>query len=357
MSKGQLIVAEAVGGLNILGVVDLDPGLVPLVGTGETKQATALTGANAGDQLEAAVTAHIRGGENTIDGYVKFAHPIRITGTKAGMDALQELLKPKGHVKKSAHELFTIESPLQEWLELLATGDMEKVARHSFNDSLFAAIESEKYSAEDLGFPTTDPGFPVNMKIKFANKDAENLFVRAAKHHREKKSAAVGEAVNALIKAGAVQSPVADVVAAIKKDPANAVKTVTAHYLVAKKRGNMEKQAALGAILGTIGKFLLRHGGKALGGAGKLLGRGAGAGAALRRGGLAMRGAARAGGLPPKVLGGGLGIAGLAALSGGAGGADDDDQAAPNPEQLAGTYSRAPPAGGGFGPGAAAGAR
>ena len=348
MTQGRLIVTEAPDGIDVLGIVGLDPALKPLVGTGQMKAATVLSGARAGDQLESAVTRHIRGGTQVIDGYVKFAHPIRITGTAAGKAALAELLREsdgrKGHEKRASQLLFTIESPIHEYLALIASGQLEKAATHPFNEALFKAIDADKWDAGELGFPVNNPGMPANFKIKFANKAAEELFASVLKTAKSRKAASQEEAVHALIKAGAVKSPLTAVVTAVEKDPVNALKTVAAHFVIANKRGNMEKAAALGALLGTAGKFLLRHGGKLLGGAGKMLGRGPGAGAMLRRGGLAMRGAARGGGLLPKIIGGGaLGLGGLATAGMPGGGGQPGGAPAGAPGETAGAFYGMPP--------------
>lgn len=262
MAKGQLIVAEVEGGLNILGITDLDPDVEPLVGTGETKEATVLTADDAGDRLEGVVTRHIRGGEKVIEGYVKFAHPVKITGTKAGMAALQELLKPKtrkGQEKKAAHELFIIESPLHEWLELVAAGDMEKAAVHPFNAAFIEALEGDKHDAGELGFPVPPEGYPIKATVRFANKEAEELFARASTLFKGKKAAAIDSAVTALAQSGAVSSPLVELAAAVEADPTSALTKIAAHYALAIKQKDGEKAAAIRALLGVIGKSQRRQ--------------------------------------------------------------------------------------------------
>lgn len=258
MVQGQLIVAQEQDGINILGVADLDPALKPLVGTGETKEATTLTGDQAADQLEAAITKHIRGGERIIDGYVKFARPIKVTGTAAGKEALAELLassdKKRQEKQASAPVMFTIESPLHEYLDLLAAGELEKAAAHPFNDSLINAmtVDDDKVDPAELGFPVGDEGFPVNAKIKFANKEAEDLFRRAFKMSAEKrgKKAASSKAASEFIKAA--QSPIADVVAAVKADPKHAIEKIAGHLIVALKKGDKAKVTALATVFDAV---------------------------------------------------------------------------------------------------------
>lgn len=292
MVQGQLIVSEHPQGIDILGIADLDPALKPLVGTGQVKQATVLSDSEAACQLEPVVTKHIRGGEQVIDGYVKFAQPIRITGTAAGKGALAELIaaSDKRRSQKRAKQLlFTVESPLHEYLGLIAAGELEKAAIHPFNETLFSAIDAEKWDAGELGFPTAAKGFPINAKIKFANKEAEQLFANVINAAAQKKVAARDEAVYALVKAGAVSSPIADMVRSVKADPGRVLTKIAAHYASAIKHGDMKKAAVIEAVVhrlgmeksagiwGTLARTVLPRiaswGGRALG----LLGRGAGA--------------------------------------------------------------------------------
>ena len=364
MPQGQLIVSMGTDTLDIWGVAGLDADLRPLVGTGETKEATVLTQAQADKQLEPALVNHIRGGKNVMEGYVKFAKQVRITGTARGLEALRELFKiskPDESVQMtktaSGQPLFELVNPAQEYFDILSTGDIEKAASHPFNNALFKAIEEEGHDARDLGFP-------VRCKIKFANKSAEQLFVNAAKIERGEK-AAFTRGVDALVKSGGVKSSIADLADIAEADPRGALTKVAAHYIIAVKQGDMEKAAGLGAILARIlpmlGKFggkLLGLGGKALTYAGKGakgLGLGAGVTGAIGRGAGGLIGAGRAasrtgaGTLARGVGGAALGLGGLAALRARGSGQSPDELI--DPSQMSGAFGGVPPAQG-FGPGA-----
>ena len=225
MSVGKLILQEAEGGLKISGVTGYDDGVELLVGTATVEKPIELDVKEAAEKLPDAVRLSISGGQEVMDGLIKFAQPILIKGAdilgisrrvgktkkpapvvppknvpNQSIPALAAQMPQPGGATKGA--AYTIDDEahraLCHLLDDLDNAEHVKSATHPFHDHLIKSIEDAKVEGTSIGLT-------VPVKVAFRDDATRDLFLGWFGQVQRSKKAAVD--MDTLVKAASAGSP------------------------------------------------------------------------------------------------------------------------------------------------------
>lgn len=186
---GRLIVSQHPSGTLIDGIVNASPDLMAIVGT--VKEASAPV-VNDISELERAIVEAAQSGKKVMDGYIKFAHPIRFNHpTHVGV------------TKQASNDAATLDdNGLMDFIEKLSQLEsvdddegLTKLAACSFVDNMINQIELDKVDGKEVGLMAP-------VKVAFKDDKTKDWFLSLFNKKAEIGKSAADNLVERLVSLG-----------------------------------------------------------------------------------------------------------------------------------------------------------